>query len=206
MADPLPPPPPPPPPVQPEPPLPGNPSGMVSIRGPGWAGYDGLGIPMNTNPGQEWGFVDVAIDMLNGVIQNVWIFLSGSEDRFLTHEIIYYWGTWMVERNSVELDIVAGATGTSIGVLDAAREAVRQIIAGPRLTLNTPILTLPVDGEGELVATLTVSQQALTWSSSDTDVATVNQQGGVTAVSAGWSVITVTDGAGLYATAVVFVH
>lgn len=69
------------------------------------------------------------------------------------------------------------------------------------VTLNTNALSLNVGGEGTLTATVTPSNatnKAVTWSSSNTSVATVSSTGKVTAVAAGSATITVTTSDGGY--------
>ena len=58
------------------------------------------------------------------------------------------------------------------------------------ITLNKTELTLAVNGTEQLEATVTPEGQEIIWTSSDTDVATVSEDGLVTAVKAGTATIT----------------
>ena len=71
------------------------------------------------------------------------------------------------------------------------------------ITLNPTSLSLSVGGPGTIVATVSPSSQTITWSSSDTNVAVVLNDGTVVGVGAGTAIITAKAADGTTASAVV---
>lgn len=70
--------------------------------------------------------------------------------------------------------------------------------SAPGVTLNTKSASVKKDGTITLIATVTPADAAITWSSSDTSVATVNNNGVVTGVAPGSAQITATTVDGGY--------
>ena len=194
--------------IPPNPPFEGLPSGYVTVQRPGYEKYWPMG-----------GYVQVDMTMEAGVITEVFIHLS-HDDPFLAREIIEYWGFheingpgWMVERNTVELDIVTGATATSMAVLEAAAAAVEYIRTNteplPTIILDREFLIMSAGTSETINARVTLLDVFdLAWSSSDTRVATVRNgvvRAGIT--QDGFATITASDSEGrVTASTVVFVH
>ena len=87
------------------------------------------------------------------------------------------------------------------GNTDYSRAIILTAIAVTGVSLNKNTLTLSANANETLIATVTPSDalnKSVTWSSSDTDVATVNQSGKVTAKATGTATITVTTSDGGY--------
>ncbi|MCL1836614.1 MAG: FMN-binding protein [Treponema sp.] len=185
--------------IPPEPQIDGAPSGNAVVQKPGYEKYWAVG-----------GYVEVDMTVEEGYITEVIIFLS-HEDLALCREINERWGYnelygpgWMVERNTVELDVVTGATYTSIAVLEAATEALEHIKNGtqplPTIKLDKEFLLLAAGTSGTLNATVSlIDVEDLRWSSSNSSIARVSN-GIVTARDRnGFSVITARDSEGLAA-------
>ncbi|MCL2857822.1 MAG: Ig-like domain-containing protein [Oscillospiraceae bacterium] len=73
------------------------------------------------------------------------------------------------------------------------------------IILNKTMATVPVGDTLTLIATVTPTDSAVTWTSSDESVATVDSSGIVTAVGVGTATITAATADGLYAACEVFV-
>ena len=87
------------------------------------------------------------------------------------------------------------------GNMDYTRSITLTAIAVTGVSLNKNTLTLSANANETLIATVTPSDalnKSVTWSSSDTSVATVNQSGKVTAKATGTATITVTTSDGGY--------
>jgi 6-phosphogluconolactonase (cycloisomerase 2 family) len=93
--------------------------------------------------------------------------------------------------------LVAQNVSTTATVTLTSADFTSTYVAVTSLSLNTSSLSLSVGGiAGFLTATLspaTASDPFVTWNSSDTAVATVDQNGNVTAVSAGTATVTATS-------------
>lgn len=92
-------------------------------------------------------------------------------------------------------------TETSNG-LKATAEVIVKEIAVTKVTLSETTAKMTIGGELELTATIepkNATDQRLTWSSSDTGVATVDSNGKVTAKAAGTATITATAASGITA-------
>ncbi|MEG2418731.1 MAG: Ig-like domain-containing protein, partial [Eubacterium sp.] len=112
------------------------------------------------------------------------------------------------EKNNVsgyQFELTAQSTGTTYATLTAktGERKTFKIIVGQdapsvkveSITLNKSAVELPIGSTEELTATVlptNASNKNVTWSSSDATIATVNQNGRVTAVSEGKATITVT--------------
>jgi uncharacterized protein YjdB len=100
--------------------------------------------------------------------------------------------------NGVVTAVGAGNAIIIVSTQDGGKTATSNVtvtgpVAGVSLNLNT--LSLSVGGTSTLIATIqpaNAANQAVTWSSNNTSVATVNNNGMVTAISAGNATITVT--------------
>jgi len=193
--------------IPPNPPFEGLPSGQVVVQRPGYEKYWPMG-----------GYVEVEMTMSEGMITEVFIFLS-HDDPFLAREIIEYWGFhqvngpgWMVERNTVDLDIITGATATSIAVLDAAAAAVEYIRTNtqpvPTIILDREFFIMTPGANETLNARVTLlSVFDLVWSSSNQRVATVSNGIITGGTENGVAVITAADPDGrAAASAVVVLH
>ena len=134
----------------------GAPSGKEIVTKPGYSKYWALG-----------GYVQVDMTVEDGYITEVYIDFE-HEDRFLCKEIIERWGYhedfgpgWMVERNTVELDVISGATYTSIAVLEAAAEALNCIVNNkkPQDSMQdlTPEFTSPMYREARRILLVNLS-------------------------------------------------
>ena len=179
--------------IPPNPPIAGAPSGRAVVQRPGYEKYWPVG-----------GYVEVDMTVYQGVITRVVIFLS-HDDPVLARVINEYWGHndmigpgWMVERNSVDLDIVAGATATSIAVLDAAAEALEHIINGtqpqPSIFLDRELVFMSAGTSQTLNArVMLLDAFDLIWTSSDVNIATVSDGIIMAGDRNGLATITVTD-------------
>ena len=104
---------------------------------------------------------------------------------------------WQGETNPITLTIQEGQNMVRTITITNATTAAP--VAVTSVTLNQSTLTLAVEGQATLTATVqpdNAANKAVTWSSSNTAVATVNAAGQVTAVSAGTATITVTTADG----------
>lgn len=118
---------------------------------------------------------------------------SGSKGR--------YWSSSLITNNTVFALILSFDSGASIRVNDVSaryygfsvRPVFGDFIAVESLSLNKSSLSIKVGESSQLSATFspsTATSKAITWSSSNTNVATVDLIGKVTAVSAGTATIT----------------
>lgn len=96
----------------------------------------------------------------------------------------------------------ATITAETSNGLKATAEVIVKEIAVTKVTLSETTATMTIGGELELTATIepkNATDQRLTWSSSDTGVATVDSNGKVTAKGAGTATITATAASGITA-------
>lgn len=96
----------------------------------------------------------------------------------------------------------ATITAETSNGLKATAEVIVKEIAVTKVTLSETTATMTIGGELELTATIepkNATDQRLTWSSSDTGVATVDSNGKVTAKAAGTATITATAASGITA-------
>ena len=96
----------------------------------------------------------------------------------------------------------ATITAETSNGLKATAEVIVKEIAVTKVTLSETTATMTIGGELELTATIepkNATDQRLTWSSSDTGVATVDSNGKVTAKAAGPATITATAASGITA-------
>lgn len=96
----------------------------------------------------------------------------------------------------------ATITAETSNGLKATAEVIVKEIAVTKVTLSETTATMTIGGELELTATIepkNATNQRLTWSSSDTGVATVDSNGKVTAKAAGTATITATAASGITA-------
>lgn len=120
--------------------------------------------------------------------------------------------TWSSSDNTtvtVEDGVVTGKkvgtatiTAETSNGLKATAEVIVKEIAVTKVTLSETTATMTIGGELELTATIepkNATDQRLTWSSSDTGVATVDSNGKVTAKAAGTATITATAASGITA-------
>ena len=110
-----------------------------------------------------------------------------------------------VNANGAVTAVSIGTATITIITADGARTATATVIVTPApilvtgVTLNRNTLELAIDASETLIATITpanATNRDVTWSSSNTAVATVNANGLVTAVAGGTTTITVTTADG----------
>ena len=124
---------------------------------------------------------------------------SSSDDTIVTVE------DGVVTGKKVGTAIITAETSNG---LKATAEVIVKEIAVTKVTLSETTATMTIGGELELTATIepkNATDQRLTWSSSDTGVATVDPNGKVTAKAAGTTIITATAASGITATCVITV-
>ena len=120
-------------------------------------------------------------------------FTSGSEGR--------YWSSSLITNNTVFALILSFDSGASIRVNDgyaryyglSVRPVFGDFIAVESLSLNKSSLSIKVGESSQLSATFspsTATVKTVSWSSSNTSVATVDSNGQITGVSAGTATIT----------------
>ncbi len=104
-----------------------------------------------------------------------------------------------VDENGVVTPLISGKvtiTATSVRVPDvsATCEVTIKVPEATGVQIDQPVLTLNIGGKGTLVASVLPAgaAQDVTWSSSNTDVATVSTKGMVTAKALGDAIITAT--------------
>ena len=104
-----------------------------------------------------------------------------------------------VDENGVVTPLISGdvtITATSVRVPDVSASCVVtiKVPAATSVELDQPALTLNIDGKATLTASVLPAQAAqdVTWSSSNTEVATVSSKGVVTAKALGDAIITAT--------------
>lgn len=118
---------------------------------------------------------------------------SSSDDTTVTVE------DGVVTGKKVGTAIITAETSNG---LKATAEVIVKEIAVTKVTLSETTATMTIGGELELTATIepkNATDQRLTWSSSDTGVATVDSNGKVTAKAAGTATITATAASGITA-------
>ena len=135
---------------------------------------------------------------------------DNATNKTVTWEVIAGTGSATIDANTGVLTGVSAGTvtvtATADGVIDRYIVTVNTVLV-TGITLSKTSATLTVGANETLTATITpnnATNSGVTWSSSNTDVATVDQNGNVTAVKEGTATITVTaqDGSGVSASCV----
>ena len=133
--------------------------------------------------------------------------ISGTGDAVVTLSVAANtnnYGRW-VGQNPAPIYFRDNSTGSYEEVNFYQNEGSATIVPVTSVTLNKSSLSLSTGGSERLTATVkptNATNPALSWTSTNTSVATVSQDGTVHAVAAGTAVIraTATDGSGKYAT------
>ena len=160
--------------------------------------YNGTGVAGHIVTSQKAGFTDKSIFLpVAGIRSGIYLNGEGSTG--------YFWSSSLDSDNprcAYYLYIDSGDVGRSsnfryIGL--SVRPVYDDRIHPESITLNKSSITLFVGDLEQLISTIlptTATDKSVTWSSDNTEVATVDEKGNVNAVSAGTATITVTTNDG----------